>query len=267
MPSPPLALTPALPSELLTYVLAHQVYPTNLVICQSRDTFLASLLSIIPQPIQRQPPPPPDDNTNAFVPPITEEPEEALPPEPEPEPPQHPLLTPSLHQIASSRHVNVVFIPTVSHLRAYLTAFPPPKEKDENGGPPELRFDKPGKKVPLLIMYGLVDLHKNTSEWSAQGLGNTVAGLVEAGWRGEKKVVVIEERKVEDDGEEMDIEGEQPKRNPRWKVWEERVPMLNGSVKRAGFESEDSAWSGRTIEVGRIFARWFKFRKGDWDIE
>lgn len=110
-------------------------------------------------------------------------------------------------------------------------------------------------------------LHKNTSEWSAQGLGNTVAGLVEGGRRGEKRIVVLEEQKVDDDAGEMDVEGERSKRKPGWKVWEERVPMLNGSVRRIGFESEDSAWSGRTIEVGRIFARWFRFAKGDWDIE
>jgi hypothetical protein len=39
--------------------------------------------------------------------------------------------------------------------------------------------------------------------------------------------------------------------------------MLNGSVRRAGLESEEGGWSGRTVEVGRILARWFKFRKGD----
>jgi len=49
------------------------------------------------------------------------------------------------------------------------------------------------------------------------------------------------------------------------KVWEERVPMLNGSARRAGLESEEGGWSGRTVEVGRILARWFKFREGDWE--
>jgi hypothetical protein len=41
--------------------------------------------------------------------------------------------------------------------------------------------------------------------------------------------------------------------------------MLNGSFRRAGPEGEDGGWSGRTVEVGRILARWFKFRKGEWE--
>jgi len=116
-----------------------------------------------------------------------------------------------------------------------------------------------------------LDLHRDTSEWSAQGIGNSVAGLVEAGWKGERRIIVIEERKKEGDagvdGGDGAEESDQPTRKPGWKVWGQRVPMLNGSVRRTGFESEDSAWSGRTIEVGRIFARWFKFGRGDWDNE
>jgi hypothetical protein len=59
--------------------------------------------------------------------------------------------------------------------------------------------------------------------------------------------------------------GAEERRKGRRRVWEERVPMLNGSVRRAGLESEDGGWSGRTVEVGRILARWFKFGRGDWE--
>jgi hypothetical protein len=38
-------------------------------------------------------------------------------------------------------------------------------------------------------------------------------------------------------------------------------------LRRAGLESEDGGWSGRTVEVERILGRWFKFRKGDWEID
>lgn len=108
--------------------------------------------------------------------------------------------------------------------------------------------------MPLLVVYGLVELHRDTSEWSAQGLGNSVAGLVEAGWRGRWEVVVIEERKDEEEEE-------------RSKVWEQRVPILSGSVRRAGMENEDGGWSGRTVEVGRILGRWFRFGRGDWSVD
>jgi hypothetical protein len=133
-------------------------------------------------------------------------------------------------------------------------------------GPPEKKFDKPGRKTPLLVVYGLLELHRDTSEWSAQGLGNSVAGLVEAGWRAGRKVVLLEERGMGDDLRDGDGNvGAEERRKGRRRVWEERVPMLNGSVRRAGLESEDGGWSGRTVEVGRILARWFKFGRGDWE--
>jgi len=260
----PLALSPALPSELLTYVLAHQVYPTTVVICQPRNVFHASLVASVPQPIQPQPPPPPTAIETSLRAHPEAEAHEALPPEQAQT--RHPLLIPTLHQIATSKYVDLVFVPTVSHLRAYLSVFPPSQGgNDDEGRPPEPKFDKPGKKGPLLIVYGIVQLHMDTSEWSAQGLGNSVAGLVEAGWRASRRVVVFEERKVEDDARETE-EVEQQK-SKRKTGWDEKVPMLKGSARRAGFESEGSTWSGRTIEVGRIFARWFKFGRSDWDID
>lgn len=213
MPPTPLALSPALPSELLTYILSQSSRPVTLIICQQRAAFLSSLHASITTP----------DN-------------EAIS--------EHPLLIPTLRQVAGSRRIKLVFIPTVSHLRAYLAVFP----KDE--------FGQGGKEteMPLLVVYGLVELHRDTSEWSAQGLGNSVAGLVEAGWRGRWEVVVIEERKDEEEEE-------------RSKVWEQRVPILSGSVRRAGMENEDGGWSGRTVEVGRILGRWFRFGRGDWSVD
>jgi hypothetical protein len=150
------------------------------------------------------------------------------------------LIVPTLRQVAASRHISLVFVDTVSHLRAYLATFPPeiekrPPEQNINGSP----------KGPLIVVYGLLGLHRHTSEWSAQGLGNSAAVLVEAGW-GQK--VVILERRDEGDREQ--------------KLWEERLPILNGSARRAGVEGEDAVWSGRTVEVARILGRWFTF-EGD----
>jgi len=166
----------------------------------------------------------------------------------------------------TSRYTSLVFVPTLSHLRAYLAAFPPPPK---TAALPDQNFDKPGKKkVPLVVVYGLVEMHRHTSEWSAQGLGNSLAGLVEAGWRSGRKVVVVEEKPVEFEGEETvdDVGGDgEGIKKPASTVWDERVPMLNGSVRRAGLESEDGGWSGRTVEVGRILRRWFKFGNGNWE--
>lgn len=125
------------------------------------------------------------------------------------------------------------------------------------------------RKWPLLVVYGLVELHRDTSEWSAQGMGNSLAGLVEAGWRCRRKIVLVEERKDSRETQVIDAEGvERDEQEIRLrKCWEERLPMLNGSVKRAGLESEDGGWSGRTVEVGRVLARWFGFGRGEWDTQ
>lgn len=129
---------------------------------------------------------------------------------------------------------------------------------------PERNWDRPGTKKPLLVVYGFLGLHRDTSEWSAQGIGNSLAGVVEAGWRAGRKVVLVEERISSlYYGDDDRVEGKEEAR----KMWEERVPILNGSVRREGLENGGGGWSGRTVEVGRVLARWFKFGREEWDLE
>lgn len=237
----PLALPPALPAELLTYILTCETSPTTAIICQPQSTFLSSLFNSISRPAAV--PDPADTNT---IPPSST----TLP-----EPPKYQaLLIPTLRQVAASRYTNLVFINTVTHLRAYLAAFPSPNTQDE---PPETKQEanKLGDQAPSIVVFGLVGLHRDTSEWSAQGLGSSAAALVDAGWRTKRRIVVLEENVDSEDGQ--DGEG---KRSD--KVWEERLPMLNGNVRRAGLEGEDAVWSGRTVMVRRVLGRWFRFGKG-----
>ena len=109
----------------------------------------------------------------------------------------------------------------------------------------------------MIIVYGLLELHRDTSEWSVQGLGSSFAVLVEAGWRAGQSIVVLEEKVGGDEGH-----SDGDKRFQR--VWEERLPMLNGNVRRAGLEGEGAVWSGRTVEVRRVLGRWFRFGRADW---
>lgn len=172
---------------------------------------------------------------------------------------KHPLLTATLHQIATSRSINLVFTPTLSHFRAYIAVFPPPPSAADKKKPPEVQFDKPSRKPPLLVVYGLVQLHRDTSEWSAQGVGSSVANCVEAGKRAGRRIEFVEERAWDVRVGMGDGEGK------RKTGWEERLPMLNGSVRRVGLESEDGGWSGRTVEIGRVLGRWCRFQEGKWD--
>jgi len=118
--------------------------------------------------------------------------------------------------------------------------------------------------VPLLVVYGLVELHRDTSEWSAQGLGASMAALVEAGRSGggAGRIFLCEGREDGDGGQDGGEDGDEGEGEKQW--WEERIPMLSGSVRRAGMEGE-IGWSGRTVEIGRVLGRWCRFGKGDWD--
>lgn len=260
----PITLSPALPSELLTYILTHHAYPTTLLICQARADFLASLIEAVHQTPQ------PEIHVVPQERPSSQDPGADVPPEEPPE--RHPLLVPTLYQIAASRHIDIVFIPTVSHLRAYLAVFPSSSSTTTTtveSKPPHQKFDKPGKSVPFLVAYGIVELHRDTTEWSAQGLGNSLSTLVEAGRRARRRAVIIEQRIIEniDSGLDVEVDVEEGRSKAGSNRWSERVPMLNGSVRRVGLDSEDGGWSGRTVEVGRILRRWFKFRKGEWDCD
>jgi hypothetical protein len=53
-------------------------------------------------------------------------------------------------------------------------------------------------------------------------------------------------------------------KNADHQVWQQRMPMLHGSTRRAGLGSADEGWSGRTVEVGAVLGRWFRLGKGDW---
>ncbi|KAL3427394.1 hypothetical protein PVAG01_00904 [Phlyctema vagabunda] len=250
MPEPRLALPPALPSELIEYILLGHAHPTTLLVCTSQASFVEALTASTP--------------------------------------PNSSLLLPTLQQLATSRYITVVFVPTLTHLRAYLSIVP--GLDSTKPGPPDRQWQRPGTNKPSLVVYGLLECHRYTGEWSAQGLGCSLAALVDAGRRGKRQIIVIEERTPVTEAAALDANEEEQQgedtgelieeirsleEDPAaldndglgqiWKGWYERVPMLSGSGPRLGLGIEDAGWSGRTVEVGRIFGRWFKFTKGTWE--
>ena len=238
----PIFLSPALPSELLLYILKHHVYPTTLIICSSQ----ADLITEISEDISAQ--------SRGSAPNIAghQELDEGEPVhhqtlEKEDGDGKHALLSSSLYQIATSRHIRVVYVPTVTHLRAFLSVFSP----DESGLPaPPLTLRTDGKA--RLIIYGLVHLHRDTSEWSAQGLSNTASALVESTHRLSWRTLIIEP-----------LSG--PSDTALEELLQEIVPILKGGARRPGLAFEEGAWSGRTVEVGRVLGRWFRFQRAQWN--
>ncbi|KAH8808955.1 hypothetical protein F5884DRAFT_794027 [Xylogone sp. PMI_703] len=272
----PIVLPHALPTELLTYVLAHQAYPTTLVICEDRKTFLESVTSTLndssrPSSTEQQLQPEVPSGEGA-VPAVAENVDnlgsEQDPPRPTSNQPlpQHPLLTNTIHQLVTSRSINIVFIPTISHLRAYLATFPNFSASSHVSPPQHREWDKPGEKCPLLVIYGMLELHRDTSEWSAQGVGSTLASLVQVSYPSGRKVVIVEKKTGSNGAMDARISEEEEVRTGEVKEdpWEELIPLLSGSVRRAGLDIDSQGWSGRTVKLGRILRRWFVFEKRDW---
>lgn len=277
MASPaPLLLPPALPSELLAYILQHEAYPTTLIVCSRRADFLASLLD--------------DAHAHAHA---HQAPRRGGPPPP----PHTPLQLSSalLCQVAVARHIRLVFVPTVSHLRAHLAVFspsspsskvpPPPPQPQQQEEGEELGRIPRRQPPPLLLVYGFVALHRDTSEWSAQGVSASAAALVEASRTAGFRAVVVEPPpppssttppglpQQQDDCAELPGEAQEgvagggaaaAASSGGAQMLAEQMPVLSTSVVRAGGDLEDAAWTGRKVTVGRVLGRWFRYKARRW---
>lgn len=241
MPLTPLILSPALPSELLTHIIRQHQHPTTLIVCSSQAEFLQSLVADAQKSLSAA-----ADGSQ----------EHAL----------SSLLSSPLYQVAIARHIRMIFVPTVSHLRACLSVFTTNDSKVPS--PPETAPVR-ARARPLLLVYGFLALHRDTSEWGAQGISSTATGLVEAARRvGFRAVVVDPPRAVlqaEDDagaqgtGDVARVENETEQT-----VLSEDVPVLSASARRAGADLDEADWTGRTVTLARVLGRWFRYRQGDW---
>jgi hypothetical protein len=252
----PVFLSPALPAELLWHIVHHCAFPSTLVVCSSRVEFLSAVSRQIKHPKH-----PHCAARGAEYEEAADEggQETSLDKEGQSLQPSSTagaraaqLLAAPLYQVAVARHIRVVFVPTVSHLRAYLSVFSvadskvaaPPSPAHGIGTAP---------KEPLLLIHGLLDLHRSTSEWSVQGISNTAAIFVETARRIGFQAVAVEPQTYG----EVCMED----------LLAERMPILSGSARRAGPDLEGSGWTGRTVDVRSVLKRWFQFRHGDWDLQ
>lgn len=207
--------------DLVDFLLQYHAAPTTAVVCFSRGAFLEELNHVINQHNEGE-----NEHYDA-----------------------HPLINPIIQQLAASRTVDLVFVPTLPHLRAYLATF------DSRTQPymhPVLQ--NANQRASMLVIYGLLELHNSTSELSAQGLSRTFAIAVEAAKMARLKLVVIEPSRVNSsEGSPHSSEADDRGATDPWKV---QLALLNGSIR---FGREDRAWAGRTIEAARVARRWCMF--------
>ena len=145
------------------------------------------------------------------------------------------LLNPTIKLIAKSKKIQIAFAPTFMHLRAYLSALSSREAAMEAHS--------------RLSILNLLEVHRSTSEFSAQGLSRTLALLVDTSSHNGVKLDILESTKYGGIDQESDQFVSQ---------FKERVPILNGSTRSTG---DERAWAGRTVEIGSILAKWCKVFK------
>ncbi|KAF9874598.1 hypothetical protein CkaCkLH20_07735 [Colletotrichum karsti] len=223
----PTVLSSASPTELLHYIVTFQAHPTTIIIGCPEEEFVSSVTADIKSQ-------------------VTEERLERWEAHLDQDPP-HPLLGAPLFREVIARHIRLIFVPTVAHLRANLSVFSPADSSIPPPPNPPLPSNK--QKLPLLLIYGFLDLHRDSSEWSAQGIGSSAAVLVEAAQRTQFKPIIVEPKGA---GGHQDFKA----------LLREDAPVLSGSLRR-----DEGGWTGRTVHVKRVLGRWFRFQTGYWDIQ
>jgi hypothetical protein len=211
-------LPPLTLPALLDHVLASQspAAPTTLVVCSSRDAFVRLLAAHL-------------DHSR--------------------------LLTPTLHNLFSTRRISLAFCPSVQALLAYLAVYDRPGyiHADESNGRDRLMLVNP------------LALHAHTPAFSAQGLSRTFAAAADTAARTGAALHIVEclglpnptrEDMEDDDHNDMGndihmVDGLDP--------WEQHVSILNVSAPRFSSAAGEPALAARTVTAKVIASKWFRF--------
>ena len=232
----PIALNFTSLLDFLDFLLRGSEVSKQVIICMTREAFVRRLLN-------------PNSSSDAVVGVELENASAVM---------LQKLLTPNLNNLSKTQRVSITFTPTVLHLRAYLASRDGFLDATISGRP---EFGMTTKSPPLLIViYSFLDLHLSTSDFSAQGLSRTMALIVEAVNKAKVRLLMAEcDRAVEqeiqpeeDDADTAIGSARQQLINP----YTMEVPVLNRAL---GFGRDGLHWAGKTVQVGRILARWCSF--------
>lgn len=216
--------------------LEEESLATSLIICSTKDAFLEQLLATCMESMTISPDEAAETVDNEF-----------------PTPSTHCLLQqPSLRMLATSQRIKLVFCPDVSHLRAYLSIFKSSVVSD---------------KRQLLAILNLLELHRPTSAFSAQGLIRTFSLAAEAALRTNSRLLICESvpsrprtpsAGVHGNESTEELPADHPPAPTATDPWDEQVSILNVTTK--SFGAGGRGWVGRTVKTKRIAERWCTFK-------
>ncbi|KZF23215.1 hypothetical protein L228DRAFT_267229 [Xylona heveae TC161] len=279
----PTVLPSLQPTELLDHVLAlpahcngHATPPITLIICSTREAFLEDLLACIqdaqlhphrPVAVDSNPDPDPDpdldlDLQHDFTASTAQHPvdqqrqhqhQRSEDEKARLQSQVHPLLIPKLSTLKASRAVKLAFCPSIAHLRAYLSTWTlvayRAQEPSDNGlgagaGPDGQRHGE--RNSARLLIYNSVTMHRDTSEYSVQGLSRTFAAAVEAAARAKARLEFVERPDVVQTSDLVDQSTDES-----WTTRREREREWEGNdLLHAGTENETETGTGTGTGYG-----------------
>ncbi|PGG97093.1 hypothetical protein GX51_07494 [Blastomyces parvus] len=206
--------------DLVEHLLARDSPATTLIVCSTRDAFLQQLCTSMPpaEPGAVQPPPPQDDHDMSR--PIS----------------LNYRFYNTIGLIAQSKKVTLAFCPSLEHFRAYISVF----RRQRQSSHQQEHVNLPCRSRPVLAVLGLIALHCDTREFSAQGIAKNLALTVEIAVRQGVDLTLCE----------CAVVGRENASGSR--LWDAEVPLLSGQTRVTGTES---AHTGRTVKVHQIARR------------
>ncbi|KAI1624852.1 hypothetical protein EDD37DRAFT_364504 [Exophiala viscosa] len=206
-----------------------RLLPTDLIVCSTREAFLLEVVSEL-------------DRHNAEQRVSTEGAEgrdidQTV--QASSSPRSHILSSPSLYLLNASQYCRLVFCPSITVLRGYLSGYV------STSALPIPSTGPRGPEGRQLIILNLLRLHHGTSEFTLQGLSQTLAVAVTAAHRTNRLLLLVECKDINDPSD--------PNSGPA--LWYAEVPLLSGSVK---IGEGGASWGRRTISIMRIASRWFR---------
>ena len=171
-------------------------------------------------------------------------------------------LRPTLRTLAASRTLELAFCPQLPVLRAFLATYP-------QYGTTDTRLDSvkspSNHESRILAILNPVEVHRQTTAFSTQGLNRTFAAAVEAADRSASRLIMAEIPFVLSQGSTDEVMppldatatgiSESDKN-----VWDEEISILNTTTK--SFGAGERGWVGRTVAIRRVAGRWCEFARG-----
>lgn len=228
-------------ADFVNYILYQTNSFTTVVVCSTRERFLEQLIASVQSQLQ--------EDEHQQVP--ENEPSTLLEAD-QPSPLTLPtsaqaLLSNTIGSIASSQRVKLAFCPSLAHLRAYLSTF---QLRPSHGSIDPKKQDDIPEKSTMAILDSLA-VHYMSTQFSAQGLSQTLALAIETVARTDSTILLCECNDAVNPGD----------RDHGPRLWDLHIPLLNGGTIRSDHERASSSWSGRHVLVRRVAQRWFKFEE------